>query len=96
MRIKLCHLIAGKLSNHTNHAEVLNKVMAAKNKISLKTQLKHIYSEDRRRAYKHLADSSGSMRERLAAKKLNAHQASPSSLPNLVGRYVMHVSKARE
>ena len=60
--------------------------MAEKNKISIKTQLKHIYSEDRRRAYQHLADSIGCMRELLPVKKLKAHRASVSARPNLIGR----------
>ena len=88
MRIKLSPDRWEVVSNHTNHVKALNKMsVAVKNKISLKTQLKHIYSEDRKRAYQHLADSSGCMRERLAAKKLKAHQASSSSRPNLIGRY---------
>ena len=76
-------------SNHTNHVEALNKVSVAdKKKISLKVQLKHMYTEDRKRAYTHIAARQGIVSEKRPKSKAYLPKV-VSHDANLIGRFVM-------
>ena len=74
--------------NHTNHVEALNRVsVASKQRISLSTQLQHMYREDRKRAYQHIADAEGCFRERRPNAKAPIEKTCEYN--DKVGRYVM-------